>query len=98
MSLFFYKWFHLVGIGLMLLSLSGLSQTQDEQRKSLSITHGVGLLITLIGGFGLLARLGIKHGDVASNGWVLAKIEIWGLFGALIALFKRNPELSKPLW
>ena len=98
MSYEFYKWFHLVGIGLMLLSLGGLALQPVEQRKRLSITHGIGLFFTLVAGFGLLARLGIKHGTLMDHGWVLAKIGIWILFGALIAFFKRKPELSTPLW
>lgn len=65
-------------------------------RKPIAITHGVGLFLSLLGGFGLLARLGIVHGGLP--GWVLAKLGIWILFAVLIAVVSRKPSWAKPVW
>lgn len=92
-SLITYKWVHLSGLALTLLSLGGLSQPVEEGRKWRSMTHGVGLLLALVGGFGMLARLKIS----AAEPWVISKIVLWLILGGSVALFKRKPELAKPL-
>lgn len=98
-----YKIIHLVGILMVFMALGGLATNaingggkKHRWRKPIAITHGVGLLISLVGGFGLLARLGVMHGSLP--GWVIAKLVIWILFGALIAVIPRKPALAKPLW
>ena len=98
-----YKVMHLVGVLMVFMALGGLATNaingggkKHRWRKPIAITHGVGLLISLVGGFGLLARLGIVHGTLP--GWVIAKLVIWILFGALIAVIPRKPALAKPLW
>lgn len=55
--------------------------TPDPWKKRLVIAHGVGLFLVLLGGFGMLARLGL-----GLTGWVNAKLTIWLLLGGLIAL------------
>ncbi len=65
-------------------------------RRPVAITHGVGLLLALVGGFGLLARLGVMHGTLP--GWVLAKIGIWIIFALLIGVLIRKRTWAKPLW
>ena len=58
-------------------------------------THGTGLLISLVGGFGLLARLGLTGG---LPGWVYLKLAIWlGLGMSPILLYKR-PQTAKAVW
>ena len=52
--------------------------------------------MAITGGFGMLARLSIKH-DWLFPGWVWVKIVIWALFGLAITLPYRKPELAKPL-
>lgn len=98
-----YKLVHYVGIFLATLSLAGLAFVSAE-KKSFSqhpfrlmavISHGVGLLLILLGGFGMLARLGMTHG---LPGWVIAKLGLWVLLGGAMALVKRVPGMSRPLW
>jgi hypothetical protein len=102
LSLDFYKNLHLLGVFMLLIALGGLmlhqinSATRENLwRKPVAFTHGLGLLLVLVGGFGMLARLGIPW---PWPGWVIAKIVIWVLFGAFMALLGRAPSLAKPLW
>jgi len=98
-----YKVIHLVGVFMVLMSVSAVAMhminggtKQHGFRKEIGITHGVGLLISLVGGFGLLARLGVVHGGLP--GWVYAKLVIWLIFGGITALLVRKPQFAKPLW
>jgi len=98
-----YKIVHLTGVLMVFLSLGGvaaasiLGAAKDPRvRKWVAITHGSGMVISLVGGFGLLARLGIVHGGLP--GWVMAKLAIWVIFGAMIALLARKPALVKSMW
>lgn len=100
------KVIHIFGILLLIFSLGGLclhfvfngsTRGPSTGRKLVAIAHGIGLLIVLIGGFGLLARLGIDPGTNWPM-WVWLKLGIWILFGAMTILISRKPTLAKPLW
>jgi hypothetical protein len=95
MTIQFYTWLHLAGIGLTLLAVGGLAHGRDSSRKLLSIAHGVGLLVALVGGFGLVAKYGIPW---PWPGWLVVKVVLWLIFGASTALLKRKPHLSTPIW
>jgi uncharacterized membrane protein SirB2 len=102
LSLLVYKNLHLIGVFMVLMALGGLTlhringgTREHSWRKPVAITHGVGLLLMLISGFGMLARLGIFW---PLPGWVIGKIFIWIIFGALIAVLSRHPTLAKSLW
>jgi hypothetical protein len=58
------------------------------------ITHGVGLLLLVVAGFGMLARLGIY----SPPGWVIGKIVIWLALGAFVALAYKKAQLAKKFW
>jgi hypothetical protein len=97
-----YKNLHLIGVFMILVALGGLILQQinagvrgQAWRKPVAITHGIGMVLVLVGGFGMLARLGIHW---PWPGWVVGKIIIWLVFGVLIALIGRAPALAKPLW
>lgn len=101
MAIEVYKILHFMGIFMLFLSIGGLLTTAINMetaahrwRKALAITHGVGLLLILLGGFGMLARLGILW---PMPGWVLVKLIIWVMLGGLIALVLQS-DLSKILW
>lgn len=102
MSLEFYKVLHLFGVFAIVLSLGGIGLQamnggawQHPKRGLLAATHGVGLLLALIGGFGMLARLGLVTG---LPGWAIAKLVIWVFMGGVLMIFKRKPALAKPMW
>jgi hypothetical protein len=98
-----YKVIHFIGIFMVFLSLGGVTMhvinggaKEHAWRKPLAITHGVGLFLALLGGFGLLARLGIVHGMLP--GWVLAKLAIWTVFAAVLGVVIRKRSWAGPLW
>lgn len=102
MSYAVYKSIHLLGLLMTFMSLgallfhSMLNQGKAHSfRKPVVISHGVGLFLMLLGGFGMLARLGI-HSPWPH--WVTAKVVIWVILGGIIAVFYRKPQLSKFLW
>lgn len=98
-----YKIIHLSGVLMVFLSLGGVATSaingngkNHAWRKPLAITHGIGLLLSLVGGFGLLARLGIVHNGLP--GWVIAKLGIWFFFAAMAGVVVRKPNIAKPIW
>jgi hypothetical protein len=102
LSFIFYKNLHLIGVFMLFVALGGLmlhqinaATRENRWRKPVAITHGLGLLLVLVGGFGMLARLDMSW---PWPGWVIAKIVIWIIFGALIAVVGRAPSLAKALW
>ena len=62
-------------------------------KKWVSITHGVSMLVILVAGFGLLARLGLSL-----PGWAIAKLVIWLAFGGWIAVINRKNEATALHW
>lgn len=101
MSYEFYKTLHLLGLSLVLISLGGIAvhvinggtKASNTFRKNAMVAHGIGLLLLLVAGFGMLAKLEI-HGVPT---WVGGKLVIWLLLGAFAALaYKQN--LAKKIW
>ncbi len=97
-----YKIVHLVGVMMIFLAFGGALTRAigsfpkaHAWKKGIAITHGLGLLLALLGGFGLLARLGLVQG---LPGWAIAKLGIWVLLGGLLALANRAEQFSKILW
>ena len=101
MSYDFYKIIHLLGISLVVMAVGGMllhtinggTKVSNTFRKGAMITHGIGLLLVLVGGFGLLARLGIH----AIPLWAAGKLVIWLVFGALAGIAYK-PNLARKLW
>ncbi len=100
MSVLFYKVLHIFGILLAFAALGGatlraVAGTRDDApgRKLALASHGVALLVILVSGFGMLAKLG--YGFPL---WVWIKIVIWLLIGAAIALVRRLPRQATIFW
>lgn len=98
-----YKLLHVFSVLLVFLALGGVivhminGGTKDSNRfrKTIAITHGVGLLLVLISGFGMLARLSIHW---PWPGWTIGKLVIWLLVGAALAVAYRQPGRANMLW
>ena len=98
-----YKLMHLISAfllfsvagGVALYAANGGDKAGNALRKLVAILHGIALLGLLVGGFGLLARLGI--GSVP--GWVMAKLVVWLLIGGIATLPYKRPALGRHfLW
>jgi len=93
-----YKLFHLIGLMLLFFSFGGILTTTyagvelPKKAKTLAMaTHGLGLLLLILAGFGMLARLGLAK-DIPN--WVYSKILLWLILGGAIALLKRKADLA----
>ena len=103
MSYQFYKVVHIIGIVCIFSSLGAIllnslidGERKFKNRKWVMIIHGVGMLVTLTGGFGLMARLNMM-GD-GWPGWIHAKLTIWLFLGLVVAIIPRKPKLALPIW
>jgi hypothetical protein len=102
MSYAFYKVLHLAAVLGIFASLgaicyhamNGGQRTGAVGRGIVAALHGGGLLVALVAGFGLLARLGLIG---SWPGWVWGKIVIWLVVGALVAVPYRRPALARPV-
>ena len=83
-----YKIIHLTGISVLALGVGGM-MAGGEKRKTFAILQGIGLLVMLVSGFGLLAKLGLGYPHFA-----IVKTVLWLLIGALPVIFRK---LKTPL-
>lgn len=93
-----YLAIHFLGIfGLVVVLSAALGRgalgADDPWRSRLVRLHGLALFVVLLGGFGMLARLGVDHGALFA-GWVWIKLGIWLTLGALLVAAKRSPTWS----
>jgi hypothetical protein len=97
-----YKVFHVVGVMLIVAALGGIAihaanggtREQSLTRSLTTAAHGLGLLLVLVAGFGMLARLGAS----AASGWVVIKLGIWLLLGGAAAVPYRRPQLARSIF
>lgn len=96
-----YKVVHLLGMfmlfsvlgGIALHAMNGGTKHDNVGRRLVAALHGTALFIILLGGFGMLARLGIVQGGLP--GWVWAKLAIWLLIPFVGMIPYRRPESAK---
>ncbi len=96
-----YKLIHFLGIFTLLGALvaaamhvlRGGTRADDRYRRWLLSLHGVAAFLIVLGGFGMLARMGVLHG--ALPGWAVAKLVIWVVAAGLVALPYRGRALAR---
>ncbi len=78
-----YKIIHLIGISVLGLGVGGM-MAGGANRKPFAICQGVGLLVMLVSGFGLLAKLKLGYPPFA-----IVKTVLWLVIGMLPLLFRK---------
>ena len=94
----FYKILHLFAILLLFTSLGTLAAAAkggETLQRIARAAHGVALLLILVAGFGLMARLGL-FGAIPL--WAWTKIGLWLLLGLAVLPLRRRPEWASGLW
>ena len=97
-----YEIIHLIGIAMLFIAIGGVAvhalnggtKTNTKTRGIVAAMFGFGSFLILLGGFGMMARLGLVRG--MPPGWLLAKMLIWLVLSAIVLLPYRKPELAKP--
>ncbi|MGC6416802.1 MAG: hypothetical protein ACON3Z_06780 [Bradymonadia bacterium] len=99
MSYQIYKIIHVVGLAMIMLGLGGLmfhalggGEKKHDGRRGMMMTHGGGLFLVILGGFGMLARKGIHW---PWPGWVTLKFGLWVGLGVVTLLLYRNQTLNR---
>ena len=105
MTLAAYKVVHILAVLFLFTALGSLlaaawpggAAGAGPPRKRAGLTHGLALVLVLVSGFGMLARLGIAH--LGGWGlWIWLKLLTWLLLGAALTLIRRQPRLAPALW
>jgi hypothetical protein len=99
-----YNVLHVIGIILVMAALGGLclhtinggTREGNPSRRLIVTMHGTGVLLILLGGFGMLARIGFEQGE-PFPGWLVVKISIWLLLAVAVMIPYRRPALARPL-
>lgn len=99
-----YKLLHILGIVLVFMALgaqafhgaNGGTKDTNKVRGLVLGTHGLGMLLLLVAGFGALAKL--QPMSAGLPGWLHPKMLIWVLIGAAPAVLNRKPEWGKIMW
>jgi hypothetical protein len=97
-----YKVLHLAAVAGAAASLGALAfftvgggNKDDADHRALAFaTHGVSMLLLLITGFGMVARLSASY----ASAWIWVKLVIWFAVGALIRFVTKSKSLGKVTW
>jgi uncharacterized membrane protein SirB2 len=88
-----YKVIHLLSL-FFLVSLGLVAIIQPQVSKSIKIGIGVASVFTLVGGMGLLARIGVSHGGGFPT-WVTIKMVIWLVLAMGLGIFSKRGTQNK---
>ncbi len=98
MSYQVYKMIHIVSIVIFFSLFAATAYMQKSDKKSKILT-GIFLVLILVSGMGLVARIGISHGSGWPT-WLYMKLAIWFVVGtAGHVVMKRFPQIGvKTFW
>ncbi|NOY00522.1 MAG: hypothetical protein GXP30_12415 [Verrucomicrobia bacterium] len=91
-----YKFLHMMGLISMFIGMGGMitySKGSSPFKGLIAGFHGTGLILLLIGGFGIAAKL-----HMGFPKWMMFKLVIWIVLGAMIVLAKRGILKGAALW
>jgi hypothetical protein len=96
----FYKVMHFLGIVMLFTALGGSvlhvinggSKATNVARPLVGALHGIALALILIGGFGMMARLGYM---TAWPGWIHGKLAAWVALPALGMVAQKKPQHAR---
>lgn len=99
-----YTLLHILGIVLVFMALGALAfhganggtKDSNQSRGLVMATHGIGVLLIAVAGFGMLARLGSMSAGLPP--WLHPKLLIWVLIAAAPVLIVRKPQWGKFIW
>jgi uncharacterized membrane protein SirB2 len=83
-----YKLLHLTGLIFLFTGIGGflaLNKENVRHGKFAVYLHGVGLVLLLVSGFGLVAKL-----QIGFPWWIIVKVVVWLFIGGALALAKRE--------
>lgn len=91
-----YKILHLFTIMMTISAMGGvIAEGRWIPNKTFKIVVGLLSFLIFVGGMGLIARLGFKHGE-PFPAWIMIKIVMWILFNlSLVLLFKVEQKKLK---
>jgi len=97
-----YKVIHIIGVAFVVGALGGMAvhaanggtREASLTRRLTTATHGIGLLLILVAGFAMLARLP----QPGHMGWVAGKLVVWLLLGGAAAVPYRRPQFARALF
>ena len=88
MSPTFYYFLHFAGVISLFLGMGailGMGEDRKHVNKFIGIFHGIGLLLLLVSGFGLVAKL-----QTGFPVWLIIKIVMWLCLSMIMILAKRK--------
>lgn len=99
-----YNLLHILGIVLVFMSIGALAfhganggtKETNKVRGLIMSSHGIGLLLIVVAGFGMLART--RSMAAGLPGWLHPKLLIWVLVAAAPMILNRKPQWGKALW
>lgn len=92
-----YKVIHIAAAMSLFLAFGGAIASKGGAKTRVLSTHGTALVILLITGFGLMAKLGIGHGGGFPT-WIVLKGLLWIVLGGAIAIAKRGGVTGVAAW
>ena len=101
-SVALYKVIHLFAMALLFVAVGGVAlhaanggtREGSTTRRLVGTVHGIAIVLLLVSGFGMLARLGVAGGGMTS-GWVWVKLLVLVALGAMLTLPYRRPAQAR---